>query len=638
MNYTKLFLCAFVSLLAVAALSSAASLNITAVSVPPTVQAGAGSFNVVFNISNTGLGANITLSNAVSQGAITGITYSVSNPFQLLENTSSIVTATISFSQSSGVINGSITADPSGQGSSRSLPYSVTILSSSSLSVNRLSQPTYRQNASFTVSNTGDSALSSIGLTSSSSAFTILPSSTISSLSARSSSGTFTLALTSPTVLKFGDNTVTVTAASGNVQGSNDFVFQKTFCKNGATLNGNLSLSDISIDTDGSDDLEWKPLETVTIEVDVEDIADTDARNVKVEIGLFNDEGRNVIGDMDFENSDDKVFDIGTINDGDRETATFKFKIPGDTNEGTYRLAVKAFSTRAGESNECTDLGLGQGYYESITVNRQSDNDKLIAVDNIAVPEQVTCGETISGNFEVFNVGDEDQDQIKIEMRGTELGVSQDFEIRENLDMGDSKEVSFNFKVPTNLRDGYYRLGFKPLYNYRNGNYRDESDETFYGSVRVMGCSYTGPSTPSSDITIDASLASSAEPGKELVIEAQISNSGNEQKTFTVDATGYQTWAQLSSISKRVVTLAPGRSETVTLKFNINSDVSGSESFLLQVGSAGQLETQEVEVLIKEQTSTGFTFGGNNMIWIIAAVNLVLILLIVFIAIRLSRR
>lgn len=644
MNFTKIFTLAIFSFVVLAAFASA-TLTISSVNAPPTISSTAGSFQVNFTISSTE-DTNVTFSNSVTDGSVTNVVYSTnsgsipSNTLKLSVGDIIVVNATLSFSQNSGTIVGQIVADPTGSASNGSVPYSVSITSPSVLVVNRINQPAYTQNGSFTVSNTGSSTLSSILLSSSSSAFTILPTTSISSLNGNgASSSTFSLV---PTIgsLRFGDNTVSVTASSGAFSGSTQFTFTKGFCRSGPTVNGNLSISDVDIDTDGDDNNEWKPTDEVSIEVTVENEGDDDVDDVIVEIGLFDDQGFNVIDDMDFESADEEQIELGDIGDGDQEDALFTFRVPADIDTGNYRLAVKAYSDDAGESRECADTAsaLSNNVYEAISIERESDEERFLVIEDIQLPDQAVCGDTVTGQFEVFNIGDEDQDQVKIEMRSTELRLSEDFEIREDLDQGDSQPFSFTFQVPNNLRDGNYRIGFKALYDYRNGNYREESEDTFYGSLRVLGCTGTG-SSGSSDVAIDADLASAAQAGKELVVEATITNTGDAEETFTVDATGYQSWADLGSISKRVMTLAPGQSESVTLHLNVNDDVSGAESFALQVSHDGQLETQEVEVNIQSgSSSSGFSLGGGAMIWIIAGINLVLIILIIVIAVKMSRR
>lgn len=124
-----------------------------------------------------------------------------------------------------------------------------------------------------------------------------------------------------------------------------------------------------------------------------------------------------------------------------------------------------------------------------------------------------------------------------------------------------------------------------------------------------------------------------------MKVRGIITNTANERKIITVDATGYSSWATLTSISKRTVSLEAGQSTTVDFAFDVDQDASGSQSFTIETTSNGTLDTQDVEVNFATDSSPGFSFGGSSsLIWIIAAVNLVLIILIILVAVRLSHR
>ncbi len=183
-------------------------------------------------------------------------------------------------------------------------------------------------------------------------------------------------------------------------------------------------------------------------------------------------------------------------------------------------------------------------------------------------------------------------------------------------------------------------------YDYRDSSdtYRESSDEDTVFSLNVVGCTGT-PGTPGTPITgriaaITASLGSDATVGQELVVTSTITNLKDTTAEFLVGASGFESWASLDSISPRILSLAAGESRSVTLSFNVDEDASGSESFTIEVQSGSDLETREVEVSIQEESGTGgFNFGGDNtLIWVIGAINVILIILIIIVAIRISSR
>ena len=117
-------------------------------------------------------------------------------------------------------------------------------------------------------------------------------------------------------------------------------------------------------------------------------------------------------------------------------------------------------------------------------------------------------------------------------------------------------------------------------------------------------------------------------------------NDGTEDARISLNAEGYESWGDLASISRRSFTLGAGDEQEVTFTFDVNADVSGSESFLITPTINGKQESQEVEVDFgSSETGNGFNLSqGSGLIWIIGIINVVLIVLIIVVAIKLSRR
>jgi hypothetical protein len=461
-----------------------------------------------------------------------------------------------------------------------------------------------------------------------------------------SSSRTVNLGLTSlPSTLNF-DNSYpfTLTAYAVNATNSTDitnksvnFNFVKTFCKAGAT-NKNLSITNVNIDTTGDDSDVWKVLDVITVEVEVKNNGDGTVRDVQVELGLFDSAGKNFIGNLDFDSTDEEKIEIGSLGSSDRDTATFVFTVPADFDINNYKLAVKTYSDRDGESVECSDTSndLDRDFYQPVSVERQDDDGKYIAFDKIkVVPSEATCGDTVGLTFDTLNVGDSDQDRVKVRVYGKELKVDTYSEIKTSFDMGEKKSMSFTFAVPQGLTDKTYYVELSSEYDYRSDTYRKQSDDVVKVPIKVIGC------TPVSTklAAVSAVLSSEAAAGKEMVVTVAVRNLGVDVNTFAVDATGYSAWATLSSVSGNVLTLSPGDAREVTFKFNVNSDASGSKTFTVNAASGNSVESKEVTVNLAEKAS-GFSLdlSGNGMLWIIGIVNIVLIIIIIIVAVRVSRR
>lgn len=481
------------------------------------------------------------------------------------------------------------------------------------------------------------SELSSLGLT-------INPS-TISNLNP-SENQSVIVSLSNPSNIRFGLINAQVQAISGSPLGEDNvtFQFKKTFCSAGEVL-GNVTIENIDWENNGEgDDNSWELLDEIEVEVEVGNRNVDDDVDVIVELGLFDSSGKNVADDLIFlEDSDssDEEIEIN-VDDDDEETVRWVFKVPADFDRGNYRLAVKAYNDDEGESNDCADStpDFGDGFFQAVDVEEASDEGRFVVVDEIELESQVTCGQTVAGQFTVFNIGDEDQERVKILIRNQNLGIDLSTEITSDLDRGDDQTIDFVMQIPATAQNGNYVLQFITQYDYRNGVYREESDETFDAIFEVIGCSENLGNSGGqlTNTEIDARLGSDATAGEELVVIATITNTGSQSMTYSVSARGYSSWAELSDISDGTITIGAGESEEVVFTMIVNDDVSGTESFDIQVAQGGRVQVQEVEVEFSSRSGSNIFGSSNYLIWVIGAVNLLLIILIIVVAVRLSRK
>ena len=529
----------------------------------------------------------------------------------------------------------------SAQGKSAELLIPITITEAPSITAVKTRELTFLQSGILNITNTGNTPLNSIELTSAGDFTATLSDNSLNLNPGFSETITIT-SLESLSSLSFGTNTATITArdTSKNVQSTASFSLMKTFCSNGA-VGRNLSITNVEFDSDGDEEDEWRPLDLITIEVEVENIGDDDVDDVFVELGLFDNTGRNMVDDLNFENTNEEEIDVGRLNDGDEETVEFKFRVPADLDNGNYKLAVKTYSDDDGESNVCADTSgdLDNNFYHAISVEKEDDEGKFIAFEDIELsPTEVSCGDTVNLRMDVFNVGDEDQDQVKVNLVNRDLNIDMSREIRDDLDQGDSEKIEFAFTVPE-VKDGTYTLMLNSEYDFSRDTYRESSEREERIILKVIGCSLGGSPTQNEDFaSVSASLDSDAIAGEELMVKVLITNLQNTEEPFIISANDFESWAELDSISERIVNIGAGDTEEITIKLMVNKDASDEESFSVEIRSGDNIETKEVSVSLDKAGVKSFDFGDNSLIWIIGAINLILIILIIVVAIRVARR
>ncbi len=422
--------------------------------------------------------------------------------------------------------------------------------------------------------------------------------------------------------------------------------FVPTFCKDGEakTSDFELSITDFSINNDDGDDEDWSPLDKITLEIEVSNEGNEKVKDVMVEIDLFDPDGKSIINDFEFMNSDEEQIDLGSIDDGNDETVEFEFKVPTDFEDDTYRLVVKVYGDKEGEKEVCTSKSteLDNTYYHEINGERETDEEKHIVVNNIHIsPETAQCGERAQVSAEVYNIGDEDyEDQVKVTLEIKELGIELEKTIREDFDQGDSSPVEFDFDIPEDADEKAYTLEFRTHYDYndRHDVYEIVSDEKFTNFESLFkvqgGCEEEVVEV--SDVQISPDFDSEtpeAIAGKQVIIQATLRNTGDLRTTYTTSVFGNSAWSSLVAIDPTTVVLESGESRDVSIILKIDEDAQGDKEFTIRTSYDGETKDQPVLVPVEEKEVQGEAFVNhlktNWFIYLIVIINIILIIAII---------
>lgn len=392
--------------------------------------------------------------------------------------------------------------------------------------------------------------------------------------------------------------------------------------------NGDLDLNiDINIESGFGDDYEWFPLDEIEIEVDIDNDGSEDIDDVVVNWGLYNLEtGEWVI--------DDEENDFN-LKDDETETLFINFKLD-DVNEfennGEYIFYV--WATGEGEDSNvetCTRE------YENIDMQIESD---FVVLDNIEYPETAQCGESVQITADLWNIGEDEQDDVFVLIENSELGINEQVFIGDIDEFDDSgTPLSFNFKVPLDAEEKLYTISLT-VYDEDNDIYENDFDDKsrFIIPLKVAGnCAVSEP------VSISANLESGGKAGSELVILVTITNIGTETADYRINMVEYSDWASSVSANPETFTLDAGESIESILIFDVLSDVSGEKSFDIEVFSGNKLvATQPVSVTVEASGISHLTGGliseDNWYLWGLGLFNVILILVIIFVAVRIARK
>ena len=473
-------------------------------------------------------------------------------------------------------------------------------------------------------------------------AFTLNPALTNYNLPAGNSTQ-FNVSLIAPVDSSFGLGTFTkaftlnVANASNlsNIEAKSMSVsFNKDYCSAGKVGNLKINKFDINNKEGYGEDKDWYFLDKLEVDVEVKNTGNEDIDNVVVQWGLYNKR----TGEFVFEN-DENDFDL---RDRDTETVTLSFDVdPNDFDssdgENDFVLYIKAYSDDVGEDGQCVS--------DSENIKLIRDNH-FVVLSDIQLPDQVQCGEIVQGRAKVWNIGDDDETDIYVKLSNSNLGLDKRVDVGD-VDILEDKSITFDFLVPQNMKSISYPIQMK-VYDDSDEVYLNDNDDeaTFSKTLAVKG-SCTGD-VPEGAVDISAVLDSESIAGNEMTVKATLTNRGTAETTYQIIATNYDSWASLENVDPKSLTLAPGASKESVITLTPNDDVSGSKEFTIQAVYNGKITEQRVGVEVEPKKSSGFfsftgfsiseSFKDNWFIWLIAALNVILVIFIVVVAVRVLKR
>jgi len=446
----------------------------------------------------------------------------------------------------------------------------------------------------------------------------------------------------------------TLTAKETLVSTNNDtstLTFEKLYYE--GENDGELKISDFDFDvTKGfgyEDNDEWNmyPLDEVEVIFNVDNDGDYDIEDIKIEACLFDKTTNScIINENDMDISDDK-FDLDNGEDSDI-TITFKIN-PNDLESGNtnYAFYIKAVGDINDDKYTGTNIETGEEYSDGLTIK----NDKFVIINNIKFnPATASCEEKVEVTAEAWNLDNEklEDDKVYVLAYNKELGLNKIIEFDDGIKALKSEEFSFSFELSGDIQSGNYIIQFTA---YDNEDMEDDDiflagededyESSFEATLIVGGSCSTNPTA-----TVSASLQSDAKAGKDLIVKATIVNTDSIAKTFKLSASGYADWASSATLDKTSVTINAGESQEVLVTLKVNKDVSGEQSFDVEVLEGNKFLAQPIKVTIEKSSFsfpniTGlFTDAGNGnwYLWGIGALNAVLILVIIIVAVRVLRK
>jgi hypothetical protein len=615
--------------------ASAGVVTLSALSSPSTASHNS-DITVTFNLTYSGSTAVNTIMFNESTTNI-GSWKTLPSPIVLSNNSVPVTLSAVLNvpNHAAGVVNAVLKADSMNTTADDSEPFSITISSSNSLSISSVQSMTKTHNATISVTNTGNTNLANINL-SATGDFAVSFSSNNFALAPGSFASVNVNALEDLSEVNLGSHSIEILAKdlSTTASGTISYNVGGEFCDKGNMNTSSVKISNID-DTSSDDAWEWKPLDEVTVEVDVENNLNRDEDFV-VELALYDSQKDNFI-ELDGENSIEQEV---SIDEDDEETVSFEFVVPAEieSSEGRYMLYVKAY-VDGKESTYCNSYNADDvPDSDSVSIVVDKNTHDVYLEELTASSDIVQAGDTVTISARAYNIGDNDEDKVKLSLVNTKLGLDLESSTF-GLDMGDSNLVDFSFVVPYTAANGVYSLRLTSYFYYKKSSDTYSKSQAFDIKINVVGGSSTPVTSVQSEIA--ASLESEALSGEEMKVTSTITNTGTNRTTFAISVKGYESWATLGTLSAKTVTLDGGESKDISISFDVNKNATGEQTFTIESKSGSRVDSKEVAVEISESSflsSLASSLGGKTMLWIIGIINIILIVLIIYLAVRIFRR
>jgi hypothetical protein len=392
-----------------------------------------------------------------------------------------------------------------------------------------------------------------------------------------------------------------------------------------------VSLDSIKVSSGYGSGTDWYPLDTIQAKVTLTNNGADTIKNAVVKWMLYDTTAKKKI----ISGSENSV----SVKDDSDKQLTIEFKLDTISNlksGDNYVLYVWATGNDeyySGNPATCYDD------LQSVNVNIDSH---FVVLDSMNIPDSASCGSTIQITGTAWNIGDEDESNVYLWVTNTQLGINQRINLGD-ISQEDSRDVSFSINVPDDSATGTYALNVQ-VYDDSGSIFKNDNGDQSQTQL-ILNLNNTCSTTPK--VSIAAALSGTAQAGNEVDVKATIANTGSTTKTFTLSLGSYSTWASSATLSQTSITLASGASQDVVIKLQTNKDSTGDQQFNVVVNDGSKVLSQPVKVTLTSASIfpsiTGFfsnLSGGNNSwyIWGIVALNVILIIVIIAVAVRVVKK
>lgn len=300
--------------------------------------------------------------------------------------------------------------------------------------------------------------------------------------------------------------------------------------------------------------------------------------------------------------------------DADRAyTEDLTIKLPSDIEDGNYKLRVM-LSDKDYET-------LVQDY--DIDIARAED---LLTIDDVVFYDDLVAqpGEALYSIVRVENMGDNDQESVKVTMSAPELGIMTS-DYMDTIDAGDSEtSTELYVRVPMDTKPGTYDVNVNVEYD--KGH---ESVSKSY-TLTVLEAKNTATTTDEPKTLVSAAIEpQTIKVGSTGVYPITISNLGNSAKTYTITIQSAADWASFKVSPSNLLLLESKEAKTAYLYVTPNANADDTNLFVVEINDGKESKQVALQADISAQNSSSGFRRALEIGLIVLVVLLVIVGLIV---------
>ena len=314
------------------------------------------------------------------------------------------------------------------------------------------------------------------------------------------------------------------------------------------------------------------------IEIKVIFTANASAENVQIEaeINGYEYDNRESTSDRT------KTFDVEAST---TYTKRLNVQIPSRVEEDNYKLRIMITDRDNDE--------IVENYNIKIDAPRHS----MLIRDIILTPEnEVRAGRALLASVRVKNMGDRDEDSVKITVSIPSLGLSASDYIDEVEEDDSETSEELYLRIPACAESGVYDVVAEVEYD---EGYEDVSKTTSIEVLESDVCEASDgndeedsePEVP--DVVAGSTLEDVVAGEGGAIYPITITNNAKSSKTFSVAVGGAESWATVRITPTNTVVIKPGKSEVLYVFVGANSDApSGPQVFSVSVKKGSETVEQ----------------------------------------------